>query len=251
VHLAQCRLGSDLTPARNSPQGHPGKSASFGAQWSIERPFGADKSLRPPLKFAAKHNRVAVRLLIQQDLFRAGLELLIEAEPDLCIAKPLGHQAVDITLVDLVDPDCHETIRTSTDGSRYIAFSEAAETAELDEVFKAGARGVVIKTAHPASLLEAIRSVSQGKNWLDPALQQMLMSTDRLLPSQSHRWESLTKREREVATLVLSGSRYREIAVTLTISEHTVRNHLRSIFTKLQITSRVELAPYLAQFQSA
>lgn len=75
----------------------------------------------------------------------------------------------------------------------------------------------------------------------------MLMSIDTLLPSQSHRWKTLTKREREVATLVLRGSRYKDVGAALSISQHTVRNHLRSIFTKLQITSRVELAPYAGQ----
>ncbi len=185
--------------------------------------------------------------MVSQAMFRAGLELLIDAERDLRILPSRSRLNADITLVDLADVDALDTIRTARGQSRFIALSEQAEPDELDAVLKAGARGVVVKTAHPASLLQAIRSVSQGQKWLDPELQEMLMSVDTLLPSQSHRWETLTKREREVATLVLRGSRYKDVGATLSISEHTVRNHLRNIFTKLQITSRVELAPYAGQ----
>jgi len=180
-------------------------------------------------------------------MLRAGLELLIDGERDLRILPSRSRVNADITLVDLADVDALNTIRTAHDQTRFIALSEQAEPDELDAVLKAGARGVVVKTAHPASLLQAIRSVSQGQKWLDPELQEMLMSIETLLPSQSHRWETLTKREREVATLVLRGSRYKDIGAALSISEHTVRNHLRNIFTKLQITSRVELAPYAGQ----
>ncbi len=196
---------------------------------------------------ANRDTRTSVRLVVSQAMFRAGLELLIDAERDLRILPSRSRLNADITLVDLADVDALDTIRTARGQSRFIALSEQAEPDELDAVLKAGARGVVVKTAHPASLLQAIRSVSQGQKWLDPELQEMLMSVDTLLPSQSHRWETLTKREREVATLVLRGSRYKDVGATLSISEHTVRNHLRNIFTKLQITSRVELAPYAGQ----
>ncbi len=196
---------------------------------------------------AKTDRRTSVRLVVSQAMLRAGLELLIDGERDLRILPSRSRVNADITLVDLADVDALNTIRTAHDQTRFIALSEQAEPDELDAVLKAGARGVVVKTAHPASLLQAIRSVSQGQKWLDPELQEMLMSIETLLPSQSHRWETLTKREREVATLVLRGSRYKDIGAALSISEHTVRNHLRNIFTKLQITSRVELAPYAGQ----
>lgn len=196
---------------------------------------------------ANRDTRTSVRLVVSQAIFRVGLELLIDAERDLRILSSRSRVDADITLVDLADIDALDTIRTARRQSRFIALSEQAEPDELDAVLKAGVRGVVIKTAHPASLLQAIRSVSQGRKWLDPELQEMLMSIETLLPSQHHRWKTLTKREREVATLVLRGLRYKDVGAALSISQHTVRNHLRSIFTKLQITSRVELAPYAGQ----
>jgi DNA-binding NarL/FixJ family response regulator len=117
----------------------------------------------------------------------------------------------------------------------------------LDPVLQAGARGVVVKSAHPASLLQAIRSVSQGLKWLDPEIREKLADPDSILPNQRERWESLSKRERQIAELVLQGLRYKDIAASLHISGHTVRNHLRNVFTKLRITSRVELAPYASE----
>lgn len=202
------------------------------------------------MRIPANDKSTTVRLLVDQTVFRAGLKLLLDAEVDLHVLSVDEEVSADITLIDLADSNALDTLCASYKESRFITLSDHAEPDELTSILKAGARGVVVKTAHPASLLEAIRSVASGQRWLDPELQQMLMSTDRLRPSQSARWEALTDREREVAALVLAGSRYRAIAEQLLISEHTVRNHLRSIFSKLQITSRVELAPYVSMAQS-
>ena len=203
------------------------------------------------MRTPTKDSLITVQLLVAQTVFRSGLELLIDAEVDLQVLLVTEEVGADVTLIDLADSNALDTLRASHKDSRFIALSDHAEPDELTSMLKAGARGVVVKAAHPASLLEAIRSVARGQRWLDPELQQMLMSTDRLLPSQSSRWEALTDREREVAALVLGGFRYRAIAEQLFISEHTVRNHLRSIFSKLQISSRVELAPYVSMLQSA
>lgn len=184
---------------------------------------------------------------MEQTVLREGIRLLVESESDLCIAPDGEGLDADVILLDLGDPGALQILKEGSSGPsnrRFIVLSDEGELNELDIVLKAGARGVVVKTAHPASLLQAIRSVSQGRKWLDPEIQERLMSPEAIHPSPSRRWQTLSKREREVAKLVLQGQRYKDIAVKLHISDHTVRNHLRNIFTKLQITSRVELAPY-------
>ena len=58
------------------------------------------------------------------------------------------------------------------------------------------------------------------------------------------RWSCLTPRERQIASLVAQGQPYKAIARHLSISDHTVRNHLRNVFDKLQVNDRVRLALY-------
>jgi DNA-binding CsgD family transcriptional regulator len=101
-------------------------------------------------------------------------------------------------------------------------------------------------------MIEAIRAVHTGLRWLDPALR--FHAEEASLPKAARRgkngaggghpapWSRLTPREHDVAALVAEGHRYREVAQRLAISEHTLKNHLRHIFEKLGIRSRVQLA---------
>ena len=104
------------------------------------------------------------------------------------------------------------------------------------------------KDETPNVLLKAIRKVSAGEVWLDRS------TTARLLGDLSHRVgpkapdtadiAQLTLRERQVVTVVAQGLGNQEIAARLHISEATVRNHLTSIYRKLELHSRFELAMY-------
>lgn len=196
---------------------------------------------------AAKNRRcIKVRLAASQDLLREGSQLLIEAQHDLCIADS---EDADVIVLDVADEDALTLLQQGSGlgRGRFVALADSSELDDLELVLRAGARGVVVKSAHSASLLQAIRSVSKGLKWLDPEIQEKLTSPESILPSHRERWESLSKRERQVAELVLEGLRYKDVAATLHISGHTVRNHLRSVFAKLRITSRVELAPYVSE----
>lgn len=191
-----------------------------------------------------------VCLAASQAMLREGLRLLIDAERDLLVVPA---EQADLTILDLDDEDALTILQQGSANAkkRYIVLTDGCELDELDPLLQAGARGIVVKSAHPASLLQAIRSVSEGRRWLDPEIQEMLASPDSILPSPRERWESLSKRERQIAELVLQGLRYKDVAASLHISDHTVRNHLRNVFTKLRITSRVELAPYLSETVSS
>lgn len=187
-----------------------------------------------------------VRLVASQALLREGLKLLIEAQRDFCVAPS---EEADVVILDLADEDALATLQQGSGRgkSRFIVLTESSELDVLDRALRAGARGIVVKSAHPVSLLQAIRCVSRGVKWIDPELQQKLSSPESILPSLRERWKSLSKRERQIAELVLQSLRYKDVADSLHISEHTVRNHLRNVFTKLRITSRVELAPYASE----
>jgi DNA-binding NarL/FixJ family response regulator len=124
----------------------------------------------------------------------------------------------------------------------------------LSRALELGARGLVAKKGATRNMMEAIRAVHAGLRWLDPTLPirrprgprggQRTACAESLEDRRGRapNWSRLTAREREVAELVAAGQRYKEVARRLEISEHTLKNHLRHIFDKLEIRSRVQLA---------
>ena len=112
----------------------------------------------------------------------------------------------------------------------------------------AGARGVVLKELSPQHVLDCIRRVHAGAEWIE-FLGRANGTQDRR--EQLHDTNELTPRERELATLVASGLRNREIALRLGISEGTAKLHLYNVYKKLGVSSRVELAIRMQSGQPA
>ena len=113
-----------------------------------------------------------------------------------------------------------------------------------------GAVGVVLKEKAPEVLIKAIEKVHEGEIWLDRAMVANVFSaasrfrdTRKNDPGGSQD-RTLTEREREVIALVGEGLRNKQIADRLFISEGTVRNHLTTIFSKLEVSDRFELLIY-------
>ena len=101
-------------------------------------------------------------------------------------------------------------------------------------------------------LLTAIRTVHDGQIWLDPsAITQLvtdLAATPQTTTPEARRAAALTRRERQVVELVGEGLRNLQVADRLSISEVTVRNHLTSIFRKLHVANRFQLALYAFKY---
>jgi two-component system, NarL family, nitrate/nitrite response regulator NarL len=120
-----------------------------------------------------------------------------------------------------------------------------------DRAMLAGARGVVQKEESAEVILKAIKSVYRGEIWLDRA------STGRVFSKLLHPFNgesspeaakiaTLTSREREIIDVIINYGRStnKQIAAHLRMSEHTLRNHLTSIYSKLEIENRLELVMY-------
>jgi DNA-binding NarL/FixJ family response regulator len=124
----------------------------------------------------------------------------------------------------------------------------------------AGARGVVEKEARAETILAAIAKVHEGQLWLDRAaagkilveLSRKNTGRDAVNPEQN-KISALTVREREIIALTATnaGATARTIAEKLHISEHTLRNHLTSIYEKLGVANRLELFAYAHQHKLA
>jgi DNA-binding NarL/FixJ family response regulator len=121
-----------------------------------------------------------------------------------------------------------------------------------DKAVLAGASGVVVKEASAETILAAIQKVHEGQLWLDRVATGRIfleMSRDNAAQSvdpERVKISSLTEREREIVAIAAThpGSNAKAIAEMLYISEHTLRNHLTSIYDKLQVANRLELFAY-------
>jgi two-component system, NarL family, nitrate/nitrite response regulator NarL len=120
-----------------------------------------------------------------------------------------------------------------------------------DRAMLSGARGVVQKEQSPEVILKAIKRVYRGEIWLDRAttgriFSKLLYPLNGTVSPEAAKIGSLTSREREIIDVIINHGRStnKQIAVHLRMSEHTLRNHLTAIYSKLEVANRLELAMY-------
>ena len=200
-----------------------------------------------------------VRVLIADDhpVFRFGLRTLLKADPAMEVVGEAvnGEEAItqasslhpDVILMDLNMPGMNgiEAIRRIQADHPQVHILVLTMFDDDDSVFaamRAGASGYLLKGAEGRETLQAIHVVSTGEAIFSPAIAQRLMQYFGAspLPSPSQPFPDLTEREREVLALIAHGYTNQAIAEQLVISPKTVRNHISSILSKLQVTSRLE-----------
>lgn len=202
----------------------------------------------------------ALKLVIADDeaLFRSGLRLIIEAQPDLLVAAEAGdgREAVevaqacrpDVLLMDIQMPVLDGIAATRELQRRGLQTKVLVLTTfGLDQyvydALRAGASGFLLKTARPARLIEAVRAVAVGDALLDPSLTRRLVEEWMSRPRADRadpRLAELTDREREVLTLIGRGLSNQEIARTLHLGESTVKTHVGRVLAKTGSRDRVQ-----------
>jgi DNA-binding NarL/FixJ family response regulator len=203
-------------------------------------------------------------LLADDDpLVRAGLRMILTSAGDLRVSGEAGSGAEalaavtrkrpDVVLMDIRMPDMDgieatSKIRALPDPPPVIVLT----TFHLDEyvfnALRAGAGGFLLKDTPPADIIRAVRLVTEGEAMLSPAVTRTLIDHFSTGAAPSHREaavkavRTLTDRELEVATEVAQGRSNADIARHLYMSEATVKAHISHIFTKLDLTNRVQIA---------
>lgn len=203
-----------------------------------------------------------IRLLIVDNhtLFRQGLVSLLAGEPEFDVVGEAsgGEQALqlaqslqpDVVLMDVNMPgmDGLEATRRLLEmmpEARVLMLTVSDEEENLFAAIQAGARGYILKNADADELLQAIQRVHAGEGMLSPAVTLRLLQTLRAGGAPSPASDlPLTSREQDVLRLLAQGVSNRQIAETLTISENTVKTHVRHILEKLGLSSRSEVAAY-------
>jgi DNA-binding NarL/FixJ family response regulator len=213
-----------------------------------------------------------IRIVIADDhpIFRDGLRRLLAVEPDFEVVGEAadGREAVeraralrpDVLLLDLAMPGAGglETLRELARGEadvRTVLLTASIDREDALEAVRLGARGVVLKAAATPLLFKCIRAVAAGEYWIGhERVQDLVTSLREFTDSRSGGRPpaaTLTRRELHVALAVLDGASNREIAQKLGLGEQTVKNHLSSIFDKLGVSSRLELALYAVHHRLA
>jgi two-component system response regulator NreC len=206
-----------------------------------------------------------IRILLVDDhaVVRAGLRMLLDADPELTIVGEAQDGAEglrltrelqpDVVLMDVSMPDMNGITATRLIKAQRPDVSVLALTMHEDdqyffEMLAAGASGYVPKRAAPNDLVSAIHAVYRGGVFLFPSVARALVN-DYLQRAEhagdvGRSFDALTEREREVLTLIAQGRTNQEIAERLVISVKTVNRHRENIMAKLNLHSRVELVHY-------
>jgi DNA-binding NarL/FixJ family response regulator len=207
-----------------------------------------------------------IRVLVVDDhaLFRRGLEMVLEQEPDIDVVGEAedGSDAVskatettpDIVLMDVRMPkrggiDACTAIKAAVPSSKIIMLTISDEEADLYDAIKAGAMGYLLKEISIEEVASAIRAVHGGQSLISPSMASKLLTEFASMIKRGDERQQvpaprLTDREMEVLRLVAKGMNNRDIAKQLFISENTVKNHIRNILEKLQLHSRMEAVVY-------
>jgi DNA-binding NarL/FixJ family response regulator len=192
-------------------------------------------------------------------IFRDGLKRLLEAEPGLHVIGEAGDGAAmlqlvrqlkpDLLLFDLSMPDAGldilRALAATSKLPRTIVLTGSIGTKELLVALKLGVLGIVLKESTTRSLCESIRRVLDNQYALGPEqvgdlVRAMLGSPGDGLVRRNR--FHLTRRQLEIVSAIALGETNKEVAQHLSISQETVKRHLSTIFDKLGVFSRLELA---------
>jgi len=211
-----------------------------------------------------KSKPISVVLVDDHEVVRAGLRTVLtqsqgvnvvgeaataaEAVSEACRCKP------DVVLMDARLPDrsgvdaCRE-IRERCPSTRVLFLTSFSDESIVMAAVFGGADGYLLKHVDTASLLQAIRSVAAGHSILDASVTRLILNRTRSFSSDDSMKAStqLSAQQQKVLALVAKGKTNKEIATSLRLSDKTVKNYVRAVFQKLQVTRRSQAAAHFAR----
>ena len=202
---------------------------------------------------------ITLLVVDDHDLLREGVSACLSGFDDLEVIEQArsGAEAVslaaelnpDVVIIDLVMPglsgtDAIEQLRTASPTMGIVALSSFSDPDRIRLAIEAGANGYLVKSIDAGSLAAAVRSAAKGESSFSPEVTLALTAPRRRDPLVA-----LTTRELEVAGLVAEGRTNAEIAVKLSLSIFTIKNHVSSVLMKLGVQSRTEAASLIFRAQ--
>jgi two-component system response regulator NreC len=205
-----------------------------------------------------------IRIFIADDhaVFRSGLKMLLEKEPDLEVVGETGNgfdtirsvseTELDVLLLDIAMPGLSgakvaEAVLKCKPNLAIVVLTMHEDEYYLQEFFRLGVRAYVLKKSTGTDVAQAVRAAKNGEQYIDPALAGLIISSyvgRQPKKAKLQRLDIMTPREQEVLKLLAYGHTNAEIAEKLCISERTVETHRNNIMTKMEFKSRAELVRF-------
>lgn len=201
-------------------------------------------------------DRIRIALCDDHAVVRSGLRRILEAEPDLEVVGEAGSAAEavevatdtqpDVFVMDLGLPDRSGIAATAdvcatSPATRVLVLTVHDDVAYLRRAFEAGAAGYLVKEAADVEMVQAVRQVAAGKQYVHPSLGAALLAPDAATARPAGPGGELSEREVEVLSLIANGLTNAEIAERLYVSVRTVETHRAHIHQKLNVRTRAEI----------
>ena len=200
-------------------------------------------------------SQIKILLVDDHAVVRMGFKMLIEAEDDITVIGEAesGEVAIklfqelkpDIIVMDITMPgiggiEAIDRIMAKDKNTKILVLSAHEDSVHPKRVLNAGAMGYLTKRSAAEELIKAIKSIHQGKRYLEPSIAQQMAITQ--LSGESNPVEILSDREFEVFIALAKGKSTNDIADTLCLSPRTVGTHLYNIKQKLNANNSAEIA---------
>lgn len=199
-------------------------------------------------------SKIQVAIVEDNHDIRTGLMMIVNGVEELeCrqtfssaeeALKILPLHCADVVLMDIDLPemngiDCIKLLKEKCTDTQYMMLTVFEDDDKIFRSLEAGAMGYLLKKTPPAQLVDAIKDLVSGGSPMNAQIARKVVASFNK-PKVNYASEELTKRELELLGLLSKGFRYKEIADQLFISQDTVRTHIRNIYVKLQVNSKIE-----------
>ena len=198
----------------------------------------------------------SVVIVEDQKEIRESLQILINGSEGLtCLATyESAEEAMDhipslspnIAIIDIHLPnasgiECIKYLKPLCENTQFLICSVFEDPENIFNALKAGANGYLLKNTPPSKMLEALNDISKGGSPMSSQIARKVIASFQTKNEQHTKFsDQLTARENEMLSLLSKGFRYKEIAEKLFISHETVKTHIRNIYEKLQVQSKIE-----------
>jgi len=208
-------------------------------------------------------DQYTILLIDDHPMLRSGVKQLISLEPQLKVIGEASNGQQGIELAEKLDPDLIlldlnmpgmngletlDQLRTRTLSGRVVVFSVSNHEDDVISALKRGADGYLLKDMEPEDLLRSLHQAAAGQVVISEALTPVLAASLReSRPSSERDVQQLTPRECDILKLIAQGLPNKMIARKLTITESTVKVHVKHLLKKMKLKSRVEAAVWVLQ----